>query len=232
MNEAKKGFDFSWAETMMNHLEDEQRRSLFGSEEKNFACNYAFHVGETDEAKTLIEKLAAARFEIQHGFLNPQVRDKIQPEIDRIDADWFTAPENPLKAAEMATEQNLNQIDGIINNEPPRVNQGYTIIENEIVGHREFVLAESPTAPQSYVTWARNIQNDEQMGGENFFWGHYFNDQEAARKDFHTRADEEREDQHQHPPSLLENLKRHKQEAALTGKEPKPLNRPRLEPEK
>lgn len=54
--------------------------------------------------------------------------------------------ENPnyLKTAEMGLEQNYNQLDGIINNqEPPRVNQGYTIIDSEIVGHKEFVLAES-----------------------------------------------------------------------------------------
>ena len=36
----------------------------------------------------------------------------------------------------------MNMIDGIPNNEPPRVNQGYTILESETVGHMEYVLAE------------------------------------------------------------------------------------------
>lgn len=115
--------------------------------------------------------------------------------------------ENYLKAAEMGMEQNYNQLDGIINNEPPRVNQGYTVIDSEIVGHKEFVLAECPTAPQPYVTWARNIQNDEQTGGENFFWGHYFTDLDRARADLHTRADEEREFLKDCRPSILSQLK-------------------------
>lgn len=115
--------------------------------------------------------------------------------------------ENYLKTAEMGMEQNYNQLDGIINNEPPRINQGYTIIDSEIVGHKEFVLAESPTAPQPYVTWARNIQNDEQTGSENFFWGHYFTDPDRAREDLHTRADEERESLKDCRPSILSQLK-------------------------
>lgn len=116
--------------------------------------------------------------------------------------------ENYLKAAEMGMEQNYDQIDGIINNqEPPRVNQGYTIIDSEIVGHKEFVLAESPTAPQPYVTWARNIQNDEQTGGENFFWGHYFTDPDRARDDLHSRVREEKQDLAEHRPSILSQLK-------------------------
>lgn len=115
---------------------------------------------------------------------------------------------NYLKTAEMGLEQNYNQIDGLINNqEPSRVNQGYAIIDCEIVGHKEFVLAECPTAPQPYVTWARNIQNDEQTGGENFFWGHYFTDLDRARKDLHARADEERDYMKEHRPSILSQLK-------------------------
>lgn len=114
---------------------------------------------------------------------------------------------NYLESAEKSTEQNYNQLDGIINNEPPRVNQGYTVIDSEIVGHKEFVLAESPTAPQPYVTWVRNIQNDEQTGGENFFWGHYFTDLDRAREDLHKRADEEREYLQDCRPSILSQLK-------------------------
>lgn len=140
------------------------------------------------------------------GFIDyPQ---PLTPEQEREYA-LIPSSENPnyLKTAEMGLEQNYNQLDGIINNEPPRVNQGYTIIDSEIVGHKEFVLAESPTAPQPYVTWARNIQNDEQTGGENFFWGHYFTDLDRAREDLHTRADEERESLKDCRPSILSQLK-------------------------
>ena len=73
--------------------------------------------------------------------------------------------------------------------------------------HKEFVLAESPTAPQPYVTWARNIQNDEQTGGENFFWGHYFTDPDRARDDFHSRVHEEEQDLAEQRPSILSQLK-------------------------
>lgn len=116
--------------------------------------------------------------------------------------------ENPLEAAEMSTEQNYNQIDGIINNqEPPRVNQGYVILESEIVGVKEFVFAENPKAPQPFVTWVRNMENDQERGGENFFWGHYFIDESAARKDFFSRVSEEEQDLAEQRPSILSQLK-------------------------
>ena len=102
--------------------------------------------------------------------------------------------ENHLGAAELSAEQNMNMIDGIPNNEKPRVNQNYVILENEIVGEKEFVLAKNPAAPLPYVTWERNMLNDEQKGGENFYWGKYFCSHEAARKNLHERADWERED--------------------------------------
>lgn len=115
---------------------------------------------------------------------------------------------NYLKTFEMGLEQNYNQLDGLINNqEPPRVNQGYVILESEMVGHKEFVLAENPKAPQPFATWVRNVQNDEQMGGENFFWGHYFTDEAAARRDFRSRVREEEQDLAEHRPSILSQLK-------------------------
>lgn len=141
------------------------------------------------------------------GFIDyPQ---PLTPEQEREYA-LIPSSENPnyLKTAEMGLEQNYNQLDGIINNqEPPRVNQGYTIIDSEIVGHKEFVLAESPTAPQPYVTWVRNIQKDEEIGGENFFWGHYFIDPERAQKDFCSRVQEEVQDLAERRPSILSQLK-------------------------
>lgn len=116
--------------------------------------------------------------------------------------------ENYLKAVEMGMEQNYNQLDGIINNqEPPRVNQGYIIIDNETVGNQEIVLAENQKAPQPFATWRRNISNDEQTGQENFFWGHYFSDPEAARKDFNARVQEQREELAEQRPSVRSQLK-------------------------
>ena len=122
-------------------------------------------------------------------------------------------PENGeyLRAAELSAEQNMNMIDGIPNNEKPRVNQNYVILENEIVGEKEFVLAKNPAAPLPYVTWERNMLNDEQKGGENFYWGKYFCSHEAARKNLHERADGEREDLRESRPSLLRNLRQNQE---------------------
>lgn len=76
-----------------------------------------------------------------------------------------------LLAAELSAEQNMNMLDGIPNNEKPRVNQNYVILESEVVGHKEFVLAQNPNAPRPYVTWERNMQEDERRGEENFYMG-------------------------------------------------------------
>lgn len=136
-----------------------------------------------------------------------QVRQRFAQEklLDRVAAQ---EKESPLKAAEMSTEQNLNQIDGIINNqEPPRVNQGYVILESKIVGHMEFALAENKNALQPFVTWQRNIQNDEECGEENWFWGHNKISEESAQEDFHVRVQEERDDFLDEHPSILNQLK-------------------------
>ena len=123
-------------------------------------------------------------------------------------------------------------IDGIPNNEAPRVNQGYTILENEVVGHMEYVLAENPNAPQPYATWARNISNDEQTGDENFFWGHYFCDQEAARKDFYARADSQRDFMRESRPSLLDMLREDRKGAERLFRESPVMEKTRREPER
>lgn len=133
----------------------------------------------------------------------------------------FEEKENDLKTVELSTEQNANMIDGIPNNESPRSNQGYVILENEIVGHMEYVLAENSKAPQPYVTWARNVTNDEQSGREDFFWGHYFCGKEAAKEDFYKRVGEEQErvSFKKERPSLIESLKWHQEEVAYNGRE-------------
>ena len=129
--------------------------------------------------------------------------------------------ENPLKSAEMSSEQNYNQIDGIINNESPRSNQGYVITDSEIIGNKEIVLAQSPTAPSPFVTWMRNIENDEQDGVENFFWGHYFTNEEPAREDFKLRVTEEREDFLDTHPSIRAQLKENAAQCVKQSAAPK-----------
>lgn len=114
---------------------------------------------------------------------------------------------NYLVAAEMSMEQNCNMLDGIVNNEPPRVNQGYIIIDSETLENQEIVLAEKPKAVQPFVTWRRNISNDEQSGKEDFFWGHYFSDPEAAQKDFTARVQDLHEDLTEQRPSIRYQLK-------------------------
>ena len=117
-----------------------------------------------------------------------------------------------LLAAELSAEQNMNMLDGIPNNEKPRVNQNYVILESEIVGHKEFVLAQNPNAPQPYVTWERNMQEDERRGEVSIYWGKSFCDPEAAEKNFHDRADGEREFLRDLRPSLLKNLRQNQEE--------------------
>lgn len=115
---------------------------------------------------------------------------------------------NYLQTAEMGMEQNLNQLDGLVNNEPPRSNQGYVILESEVIGYTEIVLAENKNAPQPFVTWQRNILNDKLDGGqENFFWGHYLGSEERAREDFGSRVKEKRDDFLDAHPSIRAQLK-------------------------
>ncbi|KAF5076335.1 hypothetical protein DSECCO2_162020 [anaerobic digester metagenome] len=95
---------------------------------------------------------------------------------------------NYLKTAEMSSEQNYNQIDGIINNELPRTIGGYAVTENHIVGNYEFAFGENEKAPSPYGSWQRNIKNDEERAdGDNWFWGHYFSDKDKAVSDFKER---------------------------------------------
>lgn len=82
------GFPFQWAEKRIDQLEKEQNRTLFGREEKNLICNYAYHVGNTQEVQALIKEIAASRFELQYGYIDPKVQKNVQSEIDQIDQQW------------------------------------------------------------------------------------------------------------------------------------------------
>ena len=63
-----------------------------------------------------------------------------------------------------------------------RVNAGYVITDSVHVGDAEFVLGEKETKFGTMcVTWQCRDSN-------NFFWGHYFGDRNAAQKDLQERV--------------------------------------------
>lgn len=65
-----------------------------------------------------------------------------------------------------------------------RMNAGYIITDSIHVGEMEFVLGVHSTAANQFVTWACK-------DGNNYFWGHYFDDLMAATKDLIDRAEQE-----------------------------------------
>lgn len=131
----------------------------------------------------------------------------------------FLEVENPLRTAELTMEQNANMIDGVLNNlppEPPRVKQGYKVLDSETVGETEFVLAENPKAPQPFATWRRDLEN----GPTDFYWCRYFTEEGAARLDFRKRVVEERKDLLERRPSLRFQLRAKQAEAAKQAPPP------------
>ena len=66
-----------------------------------------------------------------------------------------------------------------------RENQGYHITDSIQIGDVEFVAGELAAAPNSYVTW-------ECKNGDDYFWGHYFSDRLAAKRDLLERAGHEK----------------------------------------
>ena len=67
-----------------------------------------------------------------------------------------------------------------------RINEGYIITDSIHVGETEFVFGKLDSNIPMYVTWACK-------GGDNYYWGHYFNDPLDAKKDLLIRAGEELE---------------------------------------
>ena len=67
-----------------------------------------------------------------------------------------------------------------------RENVGYIITDTVCVGETEFVLGVRNSTPPCYVTWACKNGND-------YFWGHYFDDLLEATEDLLARAKEETE---------------------------------------
>lgn len=68
-----------------------------------------------------------------------------------------------------------------------RTNAGYAITDSVHVGDAEFVLGEKETKFGTMcVTW-------QCRDGDNYFWGHYFDDRGAAEEDLQERVARERE---------------------------------------
>ncbi len=63
----------------------------------------------------------------------------------------------------------------------PRMNQSFQVMDSITVGKSEFVLGVNLNAPSSYATW-------QCMNGDNYFWGHYFTNEIAAKQDLCKRA--------------------------------------------
>ena len=64
--------------------------------------------------------------------------------------------------------------------------QGYEIKQYTVFkDNRGFALAESPTAPDPFVTW--QFTQDEN-GTKDYYWGHYFSEEYSATKDFVNRV--------------------------------------------
>ena len=67
-------------------------------------------------------------------------------------------------------------------------NQGYSILKAVMLENgRGFALAEHPTAPSPYVTWACY---DDDHGIRQYEWGHYGDDLAALESDFANRVKE------------------------------------------
>ena len=75
------------------------------------------------------------------------------------------------------------------------INAEYQITARVRVGNAEFVVGEHPKAPDRFVTWERNCQNDGD-GPPNYFWGHYGSNRAAIIEDFCERASGEHWLQH------------------------------------
>ena len=63
---------------------------------------------------------------------------------------------------------------------------GYIITDSIHIGRAEFVIGEMKNAPSPFVTW-------ECKDGNNYFWGHYLSDRQAAERDLLERAGRELE---------------------------------------
>ncbi|MEM1486416.1 ArdC-like ssDNA-binding domain-containing protein (plasmid) [Oscillospiraceae bacterium PP1C4] len=59
--------------------------NVFGREEKDMLVNYDFHQPNFDEVALLASQLAEAKYELGHGYANPDVKKRITEFCDKID---------------------------------------------------------------------------------------------------------------------------------------------------
>lgn len=72
----------------------------------------------------------------------------------------------------------------------PEMNAGYTIAQHEV--YRKSNRYSSENCTESAVVLARNLKTGwwatwECRNGNDFFWGHYFETELDARRDYHER---------------------------------------------
>lgn len=87
------GYGIKRAENLIDRMEEQQGRTLFGPREKDLICNYAYHVEAFSKVEALSERLAQARFEVQNGYLDPALAEQVSGEIDRVDEIWLRQDE-------------------------------------------------------------------------------------------------------------------------------------------
>lgn len=78
--------------------------------------------------------------------------------------------------------------------EEKRINQGYEIIENCTIGHKELVIGHNPKAPNPYVCWYCKNNTD-------YYWGYYCNSMAAAREKLNERYQSESRMPYNHAPA-------------------------------
>lgn len=71
--------------------------------------------------------------------------------------------------------------------------ENYQIIERKQKGNGHYEVCIATTkegSVEQWITWERNVFNDNRSGREDWYWGHYFMGEDAeekARKDFAER---------------------------------------------
>lgn len=64
--------------------------------------------------------------------------------------------------------------------------QGYRVLKSVLFSSRKgMALAENLAAPQPFVTWQFT---ENEQGKRDYYWGHYFSEQQAALTDYAERA--------------------------------------------
>jgi hypothetical protein len=76
---------------------------------------------------------------------------------------------------------------------PQEVNASYAIIQRIAIGGIEIVLGQHVKRPEMYVTWRRTPANERNAKPE-YYWGHYFGNEQSAVADFNSRVENEKLD--------------------------------------